>query len=103
MDLQLWWEPGTATFSPGATSVPLGTSPRARAASAGRVGAFTFPSSFTLLLRSSKGLERAESGSRVSVLPWEGPATLSGVKDDISPRTPTGCEAGGETGDSDTK
>lgn len=69
----------------------------------GRVGAFTFPSSFTLLLRSSKGLERAESGVRVSVLPWEGPATLSGVKDDTSPRTPAWCEAGVEVGDPDTE
>ena len=70
---------------------------------AGRAGAFTFPSSFTLLLRSSKGLEQAESGVRVSVLPWEGPATLSGVKDDTSPRTPAWCEAGVEVGDSDTE
>lgn len=71
--------------------------------SAGRAGTFTFPSSFTLLLRSSKGLERAESGARVSVLPWEGPANLSGVKDDISPRTPTWCDVGVETGDPDTE
>lgn len=33
------------------------------------------------------------------MLPWEGPAPLGGVKDDISPRTPTWCEAGAETGD----
>lgn len=82
-----------ATFSPPEHMLP----------SAGRVGALTFPSSFTLLLRSSKGLERAESGVRVSVLPWEGPATLSGVKDEMSPRTPPWCEAGVETGDSDTE
>lgn len=64
---------------------------------------FTFPSSFTLLLRSSKGLECDESGVRVSALPWEELVTLSGVKDEISPRTPLWCEAGEEAGDPDTE
>lgn len=63
---------------------------------------FTFPSSFTLLLRSSRGLERAESEPRVSVLPWQGLATLSGVKDDTSLRTPW-CGAGLETGEPETE
>lgn len=64
---------------------------------------FTFPSSFTLLLRSSKGLEPDESGVRVSALPWEELVTLSGVKDEISPRIPVWCEAGEEAGDPDTE
>lgn len=63
----------------------------------------TLPSSFVLLLLSSKGLERAKSGLRPSVLSGAGAATRSGVKDDTRPRTPAWREAGMGTGDPDTE